>query len=134
MELPKVKAAPPPAAIPATCSLCFFFFVWVETTFGGNLEATTWPCIRYPVRLPNLTAFWRQIIPHSLKERVIGLPPWVKHVRCQEMQLVLYKEKKNLEMSHLQKIVGNFVRDYDLVLLVGCDTVFMFCPCWLTVA
>uniref|UniRef100_A0A6B0U6I5 Putative secreted protein n=1 Tax=Ixodes ricinus TaxID=34613 RepID=A0A6B0U6I5_IXORI len=75
--------------------LVVVFFVWVETTFGGNREATTWPCIRYPVRLPNLTAFWRQIIPHSLKERVIGLPPWVKHVRCQEMQLVLYKEKKN---------------------------------------
>lgn len=105
----------------------------VETTFGGNFEATTWPSIQYPVCLPNLTAFWRQIIPHSLKERVIWLLPWVKHVRCQEMQLVLTKKKKT-EMSHLQKIVRNFVRDYDLVLLVGCDTVFMFCPCWLTVA
>lgn len=60
----------------------------------GKLEATTWPSIRYPVRLPNLTAFWRQIIPHSLKEPVIWLPPWVKHVRCQEMQLVLYKEEE----------------------------------------
>lgn len=44
------------------------------------------------------------------------------------------QRKKKPEMSHLQKIVRNFVRDYDLVLLVGCDTVFMFCPCWLTVA
>uniref|UniRef100_A0A6B0UL57 Putative secreted protein n=1 Tax=Ixodes ricinus TaxID=34613 RepID=A0A6B0UL57_IXORI len=82
--------------------LVVVFFVWVETTFGGNREATTWPCIRYPVRLPNLTAFWRQIIPHSLKERVIGLPPWVKHVRSQEMQLVFYtKKKKKKRKCHI---------------------------------